>query len=121
MPRSRLISLLVAVFLGFHLQMGTVELACATGVMAGSTGAMTGMTMPATEAPADGANQGETPCTAPGVPTGCKLMAPCVTGVFESARERLASPAAHAAVPQHLIALVPISRSFPPEPPPPRA
>lgn len=126
MPRSRLTSLLLATFLGFHLQMGVADLACASGVMAGSTDAMAGMDMQAADTPADGtpedgANDGDAPCNGPGAPAGCKLMAPCVTGMFESAQGHFAEAAAPTAAPPRMIVLAPMYRSPAPEPPPPRA
>ncbi len=121
MTRSRLTSLLVATILGFHLQMGAADLACEAGIMKGSADAMAGMTMPGDGgAPVD-ADQKEAPCKSPGAAAACNLMAPCVTGVFESVRERAASPAVHSLLPKQVVVLIPTSRSFPPEPPPPRA
>ena len=126
MTLSRLTRLTLAAFLGFHLHMGVADLACASGVMAGSTAAMASMDMPAADAPADGTsedgtNHGDAPCNEPGAPAGCKLMAPCVTGMFESAQGHFAEAAAPTAAPPRMIVLVPIYRAPAPEPPPPRA
>lgn len=107
-------------FLGFHLQMGAADLACASGSMADSATRMSGMAMPGLDAPANDTS-GDAPCDDHGAPAGCNLMAPCITGLFESAGQRVGPRTTHAAAPQRVITLIPDSRYFPPEPPPPRA
>lgn len=129
MMRLRRTAVLLVASIGFHLQMGASAAAC----MNGGTEQNAGMTRTSTDMPAmpgmaesddagAGTSSGNTgPCSSADLPPGCELMASCATTLLEWPPAQSSDRSIAAPAPRRLIVLAPVSRSHPPEPPPPRA
>lgn len=86
--------------------------------------AMAGMDMPSTDAapiPASTPAPDDAPCRLPWAPAGCQSMAPCAPTVVASAVVTVSLPPGAVATEVTLAVLGPLTRSIPPELPPPRA
>ena len=125
MTRSPLVAALLSISFGFQLLLaaggvtcvdadhGTMHAAAQMATDPGMTGMDMDMPMPTGDRDA--------PCDQPATPGACQLMGPCASSfiaiaVSDPDRPTLAAP--RVAGPN---SLPPLSRTFPPEPPPPRA
>ena len=124
MTPSPLISALLSVCFGFQLLLAGGGAMCVDadhGAMhaAGSAddAAMAGMDMDMPMPSSDG----QAPCDQPSAPGACQLMGPCSGAFIAIAMADLEQPAVASSRVLSPTALPPLSRTVPPEPPPPRA